>query len=118
MHPHDPHQGPPRWQQGRPYQQPPYHPNDPHQSPPQERQSNNVLCLLGFILAVLGLVVWRIPVFDFILAAAGVVLSSIALARHEIKGLSIAGICVGGVGALLGLFWSVALIISVGTTYT
>ncbi|WP_035810374.1 hypothetical protein [Curtobacterium sp. S6] len=114
MYPQDPNQGPSYQQyQGQPYQQSPYYPNNQYYGQPPAPQKNNIMSILGFIFAILGIVFWWIPFFGALMAIAGVVLSGIALSRRELKGLSIAG--VGGVAVIIAILWTILYIASVAS---
>ncbi|WP_269928502.1 DUF4190 domain-containing protein [Kocuria massiliensis] len=115
MYPQEPHQG-------QPPQQPPHYAHNnlqnsyyaqqqtPYGQPPANPRTN-ALAIVGFILGVLGMIFWWIPIVGFVFGVAGVVLSIIALRQRELRGLSIAGICLAGVGVTLAALWFFLLFI-------
>lgn len=95
MYPQDPRQG---------YsQQSSYYSNNPYYGQPQGPKNSNVLAIVGIVLASLGLLLFWIPFLGLILAIAGVAFACIALGRGQLKALSITGICVASVAALISL---------------
>ena len=93
MYPQDPRQG---------YsQQSSYYSNNPYYGQPQDPKNSNVLAIVGIVLASLGLFLFWIPFLGLVLASAGVAFACIALIRGHLKALSITGICIASVAAVV-----------------
>lgn len=115
MYPQDPRQGQPPQQPPQYSQNPPQNyyygqQQHPYAQPPTGSRTN-VLSIVGFVLGILGLIFWWIPIVGFIFGIGGVVLSIIALRQRELRGLSIAGICIAGLGVLFSALWFILLFI-------
>lgn len=87
-----------------------YPPSQPQ--PQQPQQQTSVLGIISLVFSIIALVVSFIPCFGFIaivIALIPIIASIIVLVQSqktgEPKGLAIAGLAIGGVALLIGLFW-------------
>lgn len=86
-------------------------------TPPQITRTNG-LAVASFVVGLVALSSGWIPFWGLIVGAAAIVLGVLALKKPEGKGLSIAGIVTGGLGALTGLAitaFTIILIIASGS---
>lgn len=90
----------------------PEHPYDP--LPPTK--NTNTSAILGFSFAILGMLLIGIPhlglapLMGVALEIAGIILSALALRQRELRALSIAGLCIAGVGLILTIVGMAAFI--------
>ena len=91
--------------------------NSPSNSPAKE---GNGLGIAGFVVALVGAVLFWVPVLGIILSVIGVVFSAIGIraarkfdAPH--KGLSIAGLVVGLVALLVSIIFTIVVLVVVDT---
>lgn len=74
--------------------------------PPQPGDSKRTMAIIGFILGIVSLFAWFLPICGFPVAIAGVVLSALGINSSK-GGLAIAGVIMAGIGVLLTLLNSV-----------
>jgi len=74
--------------------------------PPQKSDSKRTLAIIGFILGILSLFSWLLPICGFPVAITAVILSALGINSSK-GGLAIAGVIMGGIAILLALLNSV-----------
>ncbi|WP_121964046.1 DUF4190 domain-containing protein [Myroides sp. N17-2] len=84
--------------------------------PPAPTQQTSVLGIISLVFAIIALVVSFIPCFGYFaifIALVPIIASIVVLVQAkktgEPKGLAIAGLAIGGVALLIGLFWGILL---------
>lgn len=84
--------------------------------PPPQPQQTSVLGIISLVFAIIALIVSFIPCFGYFaifIALIPIISSIIVLAQAkktgEPKGLAIAGLAIGSVALLIGLFWGILL---------
>jgi len=104
-------------QQGQPPQQPP--PYYPPQPPPlgPSRQLPVGLSVAGMVTGIVGLVFEWVPILGLTLGVVGVVLSGVGISRvtkgtGSGKGMAIAGLVCAILAVLLGLFWTIGVLVA------
>lgn len=61
--------------------------------------------ITGFILGLLSVILFWIPIFGFILGLCGIIFSSIQIKRRS-TGLAVAGLILGIIGVVIGIFFN------------
>ncbi|MBP5549309.1 MAG: hypothetical protein J6X63_02355 [Bacteroidales bacterium] len=114
--PQAPQYGPqPQYQQ--PYQQPhapQYAPQQPYQQYQAVPTPTNGLGVAGFVLSLIGLVLFFVPFLDVLSALIGVILSGFGMKKKP-NGLAIAGLVIGIIAFIVGLIWTIGAIVAVDT---
>lgn len=114
--PQAPQYGPqPQYQQ--PYQQPhapQYAPQQPYQQYQAVPTPTNGLGVAGFVLSMIGLVLFFVPFLDVLSALIGVILSGFGMKKKP-NGLAIAGLVIGIIAFIVGLIWTIGAIVAVDT---
>jgi len=114
--PQAPQYGPqPQYQQ--PYQQPhapQYAPQQPYQQYQAVPTPTNGLGVAGFVLSMIGLVLFWVPFLDVLSALIGVILSGFGMKKKP-NGLAIAGLVIGIIAFIVGLIWTIGAIVAVDT---
>lgn len=114
--PQAPQYGPqPQYQQ--PYQQPhapQYAPQQPYQQYQAVPTPTNGLGVAGFVLSMIGLVLFFVPFLDVLSALIGVILSGFGMKKKP-NGLAIAGLVIGIIAFIVGLIWTIGAILAVDT---
>ncbi len=77
----------------------------------QPPRKSNTFTIIAFVFAVAGLVLFWIPIIGLLLAVAGLILSIIALGSHQLKGMTISGICISAVGLVLSLLLTIGFVV-------
>ncbi|MCC9041633.1 DUF4190 domain-containing protein [Myroides sp. M-43] len=84
--------------------------------PQQPQQQTSVLGIISLVFAIIALIVSFIPCFGYFaifIALIPIIASIIVLVQAkktgEPKGLAIAGLAIGGVALLIGIFWGTLL---------
>jgi hypothetical protein len=75
-------------------------------APPQKSDSKRTMAIIGFILGIVSLFSWLLPICGFPIAIAAVILSALGINSSK-GGLAIAGVIMGGIAILLALLNSV-----------
>ena len=110
--PTPPSQTPPVPVQTPYYPQPGYYP-----APPYPARNTDALGILSLVLGILGIVFTCFPFINVALSLAALILGIVARARHTGGGMAIAGIVLGAVGLIFGL-WLVLAVLLGEATYT
>lgn len=84
----------------------------PQPTPPHTTRTNG-LAIASFVVGLVAFTSGWIPFWGLLVGAAAVVLGIFALKKPEGKGLSIAGIVTGGLGALAGLAMTAFIVIAI-----
>jgi hypothetical protein len=88
--------------------------------PPQgygapQQQGHPGMAIAGFVVGLLGLILFWVPYLGALLAIVGLVLSILGLRqaneRNAPKGFAIAGLVCSILGALIGIIWTIAFTI-------
>jgi hypothetical protein len=74
--------------------------------PPQPGNSKRTMAIIGFILGIVSLFSWLLPICGFPVAITAVILSALGINSSK-GGLAIAGVIMGGIAILLALLNSV-----------
>lgn len=119
--PQQPQYQQPQYQQPQ-YQQPQYQqPHAPQYAPQQPYQQyqavptpTNGLGVAGFVLSMIGLVLFFVPFLDVLSALIGVILSGFGMKKKP-NGLAIAGLVIGIIAFIVGLIWTIGAILAVDT---
>lgn len=102
------------YQQGAGYQPYPQQPGAPAYYGAPTQQRTNPMGTAGFVLGLLGLLLFWIPVFGMIMALLGVIFGSVGIMRHRRdnsgSGLAIAGLVLGILGLILAVIVLVAVL--------
>lgn len=110
--PQAPQYGPqPQYQQ--PYA-PQYAPQQPYQQYQAVPTPTNGLGVAGFVLSLIGLVLFFVPFLDVLSALIGVILSGFGMKKKP-NGLAIAGLVIGIIAFIVGLIWTIGAIVAVDT---
>lgn len=87
----------------------PYH----YPPPPFQRQPSNGFGTAGFVLGLLGTVLFWVPLVGFVLAVLGIVFGAVGRAQGAHRGapigLAVAGLVLGIIGAVLFLVMLLAV---------
>lgn len=108
----------PQQPQAPQYQAPqqPYQPQyQPYQPQPQYHVAptqTNGLGIAGFVLSLVGLVLFWVPFLDVIAPLIGIVLSAFGM-KHKPNGLAIAGLVIGIVALIIGAIITIGVLVAV-----
>lgn len=86
--------------------------------PPVAVPAPSGIAITALVLGLVALILGFIPVLSIVMGGVAIVLGVIALKRQQSKGMSIAGIVTGGIGALSSLIATGLLIFAVATLPT
>ena len=82
----------------------------PEQNPYQQQQQGNGMAVAAMVLGIIALVLFWVPVLNWILGLLGIVFGAVGMSKAgkiggRGKGMALAGLITGLVGALLGVLF-------------
>lgn len=95
-----------------PAAQPPLTPPVTSPGTPQAHSGTDALAIASLVVGIIAFISGWVPFWGIIAGIAAVVLGIIALKKSQSKGMSIAGIVTGGLGALFSALVSILLVVS------